>query len=83
MRANDLPAAHVSNITLIQLVSYGDVRDPIRKICGDEIVDRCTPIWGLDKEQEMVGIWRYLGVRNLWTMMGTLTYMSTIVVYVS
>jgi len=51
---------------------YGDAREPIRKICGDEIGDKCGRIWGLNEEREINGVWRDLGVPNLWSMMGNL-----------
>ena len=49
---------------------FGDVRDPIRKICGDEVGDKCPPIWGLNDEGELRGTWRELGTPGLWYMMG-------------
>ncbi|KAJ6598831.1 hypothetical protein DFH09DRAFT_1243368 [Mycena vulgaris] len=52
----------------------GDVRDNIRKVCGDELVEKCKPIWGLDEEGEIQGCWRDLGIPGLWYMMGNLAY---------
>ncbi|KAF7352602.1 hypothetical protein MVEN_01225700 [Mycena venus] len=52
----------------------GDVRDNIRKVCGDALTDRCKPIWGLDAEGEIQGCWRDLGIPGLWYMMGNLAY---------
>ncbi|KAJ7068507.1 hypothetical protein C8F01DRAFT_1247008 [Mycena amicta] len=52
----------------------GDVRDNIRKVCGDNIADKCKPIWGLDAEGEIQGCWRDLGIPGLWYMMGNLAY---------
>nr|GAT58193.1 predicted protein [Mycena chlorophos] len=52
----------------------GDVKDNIRKVCGDEIGNRCKPIWGLDAEGEIRGCWRDLGIPGLWYMMGNLAY---------
>ncbi|KAF8345500.1 hypothetical protein F5887DRAFT_1190190 [Amanita rubescens] len=49
-----------------------DTKEHIRKICGDEVANRCPPIWGLDKEGELNGTWRDLGVQGLWYMMGNL-----------
>ena len=34
------------------------------------MADKCIPIWGLDKEGEVRGAWRELGVPNLYYMMG-------------
>ena len=50
--------------------SYGDAREPILKIIGDEIGDKCRPIWGLDKEKELRGVARDLGIPHLWNLMG-------------
>ena len=50
--------------------SLGDLRDQIRKVGGDELLNRCGPLWGLDSEGEIAGIWRNFGVPNMWYMMG-------------
>jgi len=42
----------------------------MQKIIGNEIKDKCKPIWGLDEEKELRGVWRDLGIPNLWSMMG-------------
>lgn len=51
-------------------LSLGDARESVRKVCGDEIGDKCKRIWGLNKEGELNGAWRDLGVPRLWYMMG-------------
>ncbi|KAF8333879.1 hypothetical protein F5887DRAFT_991728 [Amanita rubescens] len=48
----------------------GEPLDGIRIICGDEIADKCTPVWGLNEEGEIRGTWREIGLPNLWYMMG-------------
>jgi hypothetical protein len=50
--------------------SYGDPREPIREVIGDEIGSKIKPIWGLDEEKELRGVWRDLGIPHLWAMMG-------------
>ena len=45
-------------------------KEHIDKICGGEVANRCPPIWGLDKEGELNGVCRDLGVPGLWYMMG-------------
>ena len=50
--------------------SLGDLRDQIRRVGGDELINRCKPVWGLDSEGEIMGAWRNLGVPNMWYMMG-------------
>lgn len=42
----------------------------MRKICGDAVGDKCKPIWGLNTEGEINGVWRDLGVPGLWYMTG-------------
>ena len=49
----------------------GDAREHIRKVCGDAVFERTTPLWGLDPEGELNGVWRDLGVKGLWSMLGT------------
>ena len=49
---------------------YSNVKEHIRNLCGDEVANRCSPIWGLNKEGELNGTWRDLGVSGLWYMMG-------------
>jgi hypothetical protein len=54
--------------------SYGDPKEPMRKIISDELVNRCKKVWGLDEEMELSGVWRDLGVPHLWVMMGLSSY---------
>ena len=48
----------------------GDPGSHIGRICGEAVLQRCKPIWGLDKEGEINGTWRDMGVKGLWYMMG-------------
>ncbi|KII91612.1 hypothetical protein PLICRDRAFT_38413 [Plicaturopsis crispa FD-325 SS-3] len=57
---------------VIFATGYGEARDPMRRICGDEVADQCKRIWGLDKEGELNGCWRDVGIPNMWFMMGNL-----------
>ena len=43
----------------------------IKRLVGDELAGRVSPIWNLNEEGEQNGAWRWLGVPNLWFMMGT------------
>ncbi|KAF9459687.1 hypothetical protein BDZ94DRAFT_1171175 [Collybia nuda] len=52
----------------------GDTRSHIEAVCGEEVSKRCLPIWGLNKEGEINGAWRNLGIKGLWYMMGNLAY---------
>jgi hypothetical protein len=56
---------------------YGDARDPLRSVLGPEVGARLKPIWGLDPEGEIQGVWRDLGVPRVWCMMGK-SYYATI-----
>ncbi|KAF7310130.1 hypothetical protein MIND_00386400 [Mycena indigotica] len=58
---------------VIYATGFGDVSAFIRKLCGDKIADTIRPVWGLDKEGEMNGAWRDLGVKGLWYMTGNLS----------
>ena len=49
---------------------YEDPKAQIRRICGEEVADRCSPIWGLNEEGEINGVWRDLGIPRLWYMTG-------------
>jgi hypothetical protein len=42
----------------------------MRKILGPEVGARLKPIWGLDPEGEIQGVWRDIGIPRLWCMMG-------------
>ena len=50
--------------------SLGDPRVPIREILGPEVGARLKPIWGLDPEGEIQGVWRDVGIPRVWCMMG-------------
>ncbi|TFK70711.1 FAD/NAD(P)-binding domain-containing protein [Pluteus cervinus] len=64
---SELPADVV-----IFATGLGDSRDHIRSICGEDILNRCKPVWGLDAEGELNGCWRDLGLKGLWYMIGNL-----------
>ncbi|PPQ85677.1 hypothetical protein CVT25_002128 [Psilocybe cyanescens] len=57
---------------VIFATGLGDPKEHIANVCGDEIAKKCTPVWGLDKEGELNGTWKGLGVPGLWYMMGNL-----------
>lgn len=50
----------------------------IEDLCGSEIASRVKPIWGLNEEGEIRGIWRDRGVPNLWYMLGMRMRMNEI-----
>ncbi|KAG6867285.1 hypothetical protein C0992_004002, partial [Termitomyces sp. T32_za158] len=50
----------------------GDTRDHIRKVVDEDAFNRVKPVWGFDPEGELNGVWRDLGVKGLWSMLGIL-----------
>ncbi|KXN82267.1 putative indole-3-pyruvate monooxygenase YUCCA8 [Leucoagaricus sp. SymC.cos] len=57
---------------IIFSTGVGDSRGIIRKICGDTIADKTKPLWGLDSDGEIHGVWRDTGVKNMWYAFGNL-----------
>ncbi|KAG2364044.1 hypothetical protein BDR07DRAFT_1280627 [Suillus spraguei] len=51
---------------------YGDIRDFMRDVCGDEIASKIPKVWGLDEEGQTAGVWRYCGHDGLWFANGNL-----------
>lgn len=51
---------------------YRGMVETARRLLGDEIADRCGPVWGLDDEGELQGVWRRSGQDGLWFMGGNL-----------
>ncbi|KAG9309314.1 hypothetical protein JVU11DRAFT_10802 [Chiua virens] len=51
---------------------YGDPRDSMREICGQQVADNVNPVWGLTEEGEVNGVWRDCGHENLWFGIGNL-----------
>ncbi|KAG6860939.1 hypothetical protein C0995_005769 [Termitomyces sp. Mi166 len=50
----------------------GDSRAHIRKVVGEEVLKSVNPIWGFDPEGELNSVWRDMGVKGLWSMLGNL-----------
>jgi len=70
---------------LILAYSYGDPRDFMREVCGDEVASKITRVWGLDEEGQSAGVWRYCGHDGLWFANGMriVLYMSASVLFSS
>ncbi|KIK66458.1 hypothetical protein GYMLUDRAFT_257766 [Collybiopsis luxurians FD-317 M1] len=51
---------------------YGDSKDSIAPVLGQDVVDKMVPIWGLDEEGELNGVWRDTGVEGVWVAIGNL-----------
>ena len=54
----------------LRVSRIGDSREHIRKVCGDAVFERSAPLWGFDSEGELNGVWRDLGVKGLWSILG-------------
>ncbi|KAG5651879.1 hypothetical protein H0H81_007073 [Sphagnurus paluster] len=55
---------------VIFATGLGNSGKQIANIVGDEVAKHLKPVWGLDAEGEINGVWRDLGVKGLWSMMG-------------
>lgn len=62
---------HSSHRLMILICRYTNLRESIRKVCGDEITEQLKELAGLDEEYEMNSIYRDCGVENLWFVTGT------------
>ena len=63
-------------LCLFLVFRIGESKEHIRKVCGDAVFERTGHIWGLDPEGELNGVWRDLGVKGLWSMVGKLSLFS-------
>ena len=61
-------------LCLFLVFRVGDSKEYIRKVCGNSVFERTGPIWGLDPEGEVNGVWRDLGVKGLWSVMGKFSF---------
>ncbi|KAF9037462.1 hypothetical protein BJ165DRAFT_1558194 [Panaeolus papilionaceus] len=59
---------------VIFATGLGDPREHIRRLAGAEVASKSKPIWGLDEEGELNGVWREVGVPGLWSMLGNLAF---------
>ena len=50
---------------------FGDLREPVKRIIGDELGKKLTRMWGLDAEGEVNGVGKELGLPGLWYLSGT------------
>ncbi|CCL99946.1 uncharacterized protein FIBRA_01971 [Fibroporia radiculosa] len=44
----------------------------LERLVGPEVASKMSPLWNLTPEGELRGVWRWLGVPNLWYTMGNL-----------
>ena len=57
---------------VVLATGYKNMRESARELLGDEVADRCSPVWGLDDEGEIRTMWRRSGHEGLWFMGGNL-----------
>jgi hypothetical protein len=50
--------------------SSGGHLDSMREICGDEVASKVGPVWGMDEEGQLQGVFRHSGHDGLWFGMG-------------
>ncbi|KAJ8517970.1 hypothetical protein ONZ45_g4911 [Pleurotus djamor] len=55
---------------VIFATGYHDIRDTMRDLFGDAVIDQTAPIWGLDEEGESKGSHRPSGYPGLWFATG-------------
>jgi cation diffusion facilitator CzcD-associated flavoprotein CzcO len=59
---------------IVFATGFSNTIDSVRATLGDDIADRCGPIWGVDEEGEFKSAYKESGVPNLWMMVGYLPY---------
>ncbi|KAJ4485257.1 hypothetical protein J3R30DRAFT_3730510 [Lentinula aciculospora] len=65
----------ISADVVVYATGYGSARSVIRKVCGDDIGNKCIDVWGFNAEGEMGGSWRDMGVPGLWQLFyGSITF---------
>jgi putative flavoprotein involved in K+ transport len=62
---------------VVLATGYKNMRESARRLFGDAVADRCSPVWGLDEEGELRTIWRRSGHPGLWFMGGNLQQART------
>ena len=62
---------------VVLATGYQNMRESARALLGDDVADRCQPVWGLDHEGELRTIWRRSGHPGLWFMGGNLQQART------
>jgi len=57
---------------IIYATGFESAATAIKRVVGDELSAQIQPIWNLNEEGEQKGSWRWLGVPNMWYMLGNL-----------
>jgi putative flavoprotein involved in K+ transport len=57
---------------VVLATGYLGMRESARALLGDDVADRCGPVWGLDDEGELRTVFRRSGQEGLWFTGGNL-----------
>ena len=57
---------------IVFATGFSNTIDSVRATLGDDVANRCGPIWGVDEEGELRSAYKHSGVENLWLMVGYL-----------
>jgi putative flavoprotein involved in K+ transport len=63
---------HLGADLVVFATGYHDMRETARALLGDEVAERCGPVWGLDDEGELRTVFRRSGQEGLWFTGGNL-----------
>lgn len=55
---------------VVFVIGFFNIIDFVCCIFGDDVVDCCKLVWGMDEEGEFNFVWWDIGVLNLWVMVG-------------
>ncbi|KAJ6528230.1 FAD/NAD-P-binding domain-containing protein [Mycena vulgaris] len=55
---------------VVYATSYQSIRDNMRALFSDSVIDQTTPLWGIDDEGEVRGAYRPSGYPGLWFAVG-------------
>ncbi|TFK70712.1 FAD/NAD(P)-binding domain-containing protein [Pluteus cervinus] len=66
--------SHLDADVVVFATGLGNAQDVIRKVCGPAVADKYGPVWGLNEEGELQGVWRDANVKGLWYMLGNFAF---------
>ncbi|OAX42249.1 FAD/NAD(P)-binding domain-containing protein [Rhizopogon vinicolor AM-OR11-026] len=58
---------------VIFATGFGDLRDSVRLVCGEEVAKKVGLMWGMDDEGELRSVWKDSGHEGLWIAAGNLS----------
>ncbi|KAJ7627311.1 FAD/NAD-P-binding domain-containing protein [Roridomyces roridus] len=59
---------------VIYATGYENIRDNMRALFGDRVIDQTSPVWGVDEEGETNGCYRASGYPGLWFTGGNFAF---------